>query len=132
MAAGGSWDGGTGWGRTMSRCAETFYENTRANIRANRIDPGIAPVPAGIVRKIVRLSAIALAGAWLAGCMQTSQATRNAAAPAASRQASLARDRAPASVKRRVAATRRHPPSAPPPDAAESKVASQGLASFYS
>src|SRR4051812_26457093 len=106
MATGGSWDGGTGWGRTMSRCAGNFDENTRANIKANRFDPGIAPVPAGIFRKIVRLSAVALAGAWLAGCMQTSQATRNAVAPAAGRQASLEPARAPASVTRRVAATR--------------------------
>ena len=103
------------------------------DIKVKRFQPGDAPVPAGIIRKSVRLSAVALAGAWLAGCAQSSHVTRNAAAPAASRQASLPQDRAlPLAAKWRVASTHRPTPFASPGNAAATPGASHGMASFYS
>jgi rare lipoprotein A len=110
----------------MSCCAADLDEG------ATRFHPDAAPVPAGIVKNIARLSAVALAGAWLAGCAQSSVVTRNAAAPAASRQASLPHDRVASSpVKRRVASTRRHTPFASTKVAAATPDAAHGIASYY-
>jgi rare lipoprotein A len=98
----------------------------------SRFLPEAAPVPAGIIRNIGRLSAMVLAGAWLAGCAQSSVSTRNAAAPAASRQASLPQDRvASRPAHRRVASTRRQPPFASRKIAAATPGAAHGIASYY-
>ena len=85
----------------------------------------IAPGPAGMIRNVVRLSATALAGAWLAGCAQSSVATKHAAAPAASRSASL--------VHHRVASRPAHHrvASASPATAAATPGSSHGIASYY-
>ena len=83
-------------------------------------------------RNVIRLLAIALAGALLAACAQSSVVTRNSEVPAASRQASLHHDRATSFVtNRRIASTKKHTPFASSKDATETRSASRGLASFY-
>lgn len=82
----------------------------------------------GRCRRLVRLTAVVLAAASLAACAQSSVVSQRSELRA-SRQASLDHDRAPA--KPRVAAVRKHTPFASN-SSDGSKVASQGLASFYS
>jgi rare lipoprotein A len=93
----------------------------------------VSAISRKIVRlKIVRLMAVTLAAASLAACAQSSVVSQRSDFRS-SRQASLQRDRTPSSsMKTRVAATRKHTPRASRIDAAETKIASQGLASFYS
>jgi rare lipoprotein A len=86
------------------------------------------PIGAG---KMVRLMAVILAAASLAACAKSSVVSQRSELRA-SRQAALERDRAPSWMRTRVAATRRHTPFASRKDTAETKVASQGVASFYS
>ncbi len=112
----------------MSCCAGILGDD----IRLNQFHRHTAPDPAGNIRKIVRLSAVALAGAWLAGCVQTSQVAHNVPAPTVSRQASLTHYRvASLPLRRRVAAARRHSPYVLPKHAAAKPGATQGIASFY-
>jgi rare lipoprotein A len=100
-------------------CARTSYV-----IKANRIDPNAALVPAAGVRNVVQLFAVALAAASLAACAQSSVVT--------SRQASLEHNRKPSfETNRRVAVTKKHSPFASNKNAAGTQVASHGLASFY-
>jgi rare lipoprotein A len=87
-------------------------------------------IPAGRAGKFIRLLAVTLAAASLAACAQSSVVTQKPELRA-SRQASLDQDRATSSMKRRVAAVRRHTPSAPRRDAGGTKTASHGVASFY-
>jgi len=102
---------------------------------AGRVQPDarlFSPISRKIVRlKIVRLMAVTLAAASLAACAQSSVVSQRSDFRS-SRQASLQRDRTPSLMKTRVAASRKHTPFASRNDAAETKVASQGLASFYS
>jgi rare lipoprotein A len=79
--------------------------------------------------KIVRLMAAALAAASLAACAQSSVVSQRSDVRA-SRQAAL--ERTPSPMKTRVAATRKHTPFASRKDAADTKMASHGIASFYS
>ncbi|MBR0757814.1 septal ring lytic transglycosylase RlpA family protein [Bradyrhizobium jicamae] len=81
-------------------------------------------------RKLVRLSAIVMAAASLAACAQTTVSQRSDLR--ASRVASLEQDRPAASVTRTRVATRKHTPLASRRGAGEKKIASQGIASFYS
>ncbi len=87
-------------------------------------------VSAAHARKIVRLMALVLAAASLAACAQSSVVSQRSDIRA-SRQASLQHERTPATVKPRVAVARKHTPFASK-STGESKVASQGIASFYS
>jgi rare lipoprotein A len=98
---------------------------------AGRAQPDARLLSAISAGKVVRLIAVILAAASLAACARSSVVSQRSDFRA-SRQASLERDRTPASVKTRVAVTRKHTPFASRKDAAEIKVASQGLASFYS
>jgi rare lipoprotein A len=75
--------------------------------------------------------AVVLAAASLAACAQSSVVSQRSEIRA-SRQASLERDQAPSMVKRRVAVTKRHTPFASRRNAGETKIASRGIASFYS
>lgn len=112
----------------MSFCAGILDDDTKLN----QFHVSTAPVPAGNIPIIVRLSAVALAGAWLAGCVQTSQVAHNVPASAASRHASLAPYRVVSlPLRRRVAATHRHSPYVSPKHAAAKPGATQGIASFY-
>jgi rare lipoprotein A len=102
------------------------------DIKAKRIRLNEPFVSAVSIRKIVRLFAVALAAASLAACAQSSVVTKRSELTAGSRQAALERNRETSfPTNRRVASTRKHTPFASKKDAAETKVASDGLASFY-
>jgi rare lipoprotein A len=87
-------------------------------------------ISAAHARKIMRLTAVALAAASLAACAQSSVVSQRSEVRA-SRQASVEHDRTPSLVRTRVAVTRKHTPFASRKDATETKIASQGIASFY-
>ena len=78
--------------------------------------------------RAIRLSAVALGGALLGACAQSS-AVRNSEGPAASRHASLPQQRTASPA--RVASMARHSPFAPRRDADVTPTAAHGLASFY-
>jgi len=102
------------------------------DVKAKRIRIDASDVSAAAVRNVSRLLAVALAGALLAACAQSSVVTKNSEFVAPSRQASPDRNRTTSLVtNRHVASTKKHTPFAPPKNAGETKVASQGLASFY-
>jgi rare lipoprotein A len=79
---------------------------------------------AGSARNIIRLSAVILGGALLGACAQSSVVTRNSEFVGTSRHASLP-------TIRHVASVRPHTPFARKKDAGGTKIASQGVASFY-
>lgn len=91
----------------------------------------VRPIPATGAGKIVKLMAVILAAVSLAACARSSVVSQRSDVRA-SRQASLQHDRTPVSVQTRVAVTRKHTPFASRNDTAETKMASQGVASFYS
>jgi rare lipoprotein A len=104
---------------------------TCVEIEASR-HPDAALVSVAAVRNAVRLVAVALGGALLAACAQSSVVTRNSGFVAPSRQASLQHHRTtPFVTHRRVASTKTHTPFASHRNAARTQVASHGLASFY-
>jgi len=109
-------------------CARASY----VGIEANRIHLKAPSVSAAGVRKVIQLFAAALAAASLAACAQSSVVSKNSELPVASRQASLEHNRKTSFVtNRRVAVTKKHTPFASHKNAAETRVASHGLASFY-
>jgi rare lipoprotein A len=101
--------------------------------QAYRMRPDALLVSATSARNVIRLFVVALAGTLLAACAQSSSVlTRNSEFVTASRQASLQNNRtASFLVNRRVASAKRHTPFGSHHDAAETKTASQGVASFY-
>jgi rare lipoprotein A len=108
-------------------CTSTSCVDVRAG-HTQLEGPLIPAAPAG---KFIRLLAVSLAAASLAACAQSSVVTQKSELRA-SRQASLGHDQTTSSMmKRRVAAVRRHTPSAPRRDAGDTKTASHGVASFY-
>ena len=108
-------------------CARTSYVD---DTKANRIHLKAPLVSAVGVRNVIQLFAVALGAASLAACAQSSVVTQNSELLAASRQASPEPNRT-ASFARRVAVTKKHTPFASHKNAAETQVASHGLASFY-
>jgi len=83
-------------------------------------------------RKFIRLLAVSLAAASLAACARSSVVSHRSE-PRAVRQASLDQDRSASSMMtRRVAAARERTPAASRSDTGGSKMASHGVASFYS
>jgi rare lipoprotein A len=112
-----------------SICAGISY----VDVKANRIRIGASMVSAVAVRNVIRLFAVALGGALLAACAQSSVVTKNSEFVAPSREASLQHHRTASYVtNKRVASTKKHTPFAPHKNAAGTEIASQGLASFYS
>jgi rare lipoprotein A len=104
---------------------------SRVDRKAYRIRLDALLVSAAAVRNVIRLLVVALTGALLAACAQSSS-VRNSELVSPSRQASLQYNRtAPLLINRRFASVKRHTPSASHHNAAETKTASQGLASFY-
>jgi rare lipoprotein A len=94
--------------------------------------PGAAPVPAAAVRKIIRLFAVAAAAATLAACAQSSVVTKNSQFGVDARLGSVGHVRtASFPTNRRVASAKKHTPFAPPKNATETEIASNGVASFY-
>ncbi len=119
-----------GWGYDMSSmsCARTSY----VDIEANRIHLKAPLVSAAGVRNVIQLFAVVLAAASLAACAQSSVVSKISEPPVASRQASLEHNRKTSlATNRPVAVTKKHTPFAPNKNAAETQVASHGLASFY-
>src|SRR5258708_5953471 len=118
--------GGTRWGCNMSSidCAGT----SRVGVKAKRIRIGASLVSIAAVRNDIRLFAVALAGSLLAACAQSSAVTKNSEFVAGSREASVQHHRTASSVmtNRRVASAKKHTPFAPPKNAGETKLASQG------
>jgi rare lipoprotein A len=101
------------------------------DLEVNRIHRRAPLVSAARVRNVIRLLAVALGGALLAACAQSSVVTRNSGF-VASRQASLHHDQTASFVaNRRVAVVRRHTPFASHKNASRTQTASQGVASFY-
>jgi peptidoglycan lytic transglycosylase len=100
------------------------------NVRAGRAQFEALLIPAARAGKFIRLLAATLAAASLAACAQSSVVTQKSELRA-SRQAWVDHDRTTSSMmKRRVAAVRRHIPASRR-DAADTKTASHGVASFY-
>jgi rare lipoprotein A len=101
------------------------------DIRASHIaDASLVPVAR--IRKIIQLFAVALGAASLAACAQSSVVTRNSEHTGIRRQASLEHHRTTSfSTNRRVASGKKHTPFASGKNAAETQIASHGLASFY-
>jgi rare lipoprotein A len=113
---------------SSSSCARSAY----VDIKANRIHPDAPLASAAGIRNGIRLFAVALAAASLAACAQSSVVTRKSEFVSASRQASLEQNRTTSFVThRRVAVTRKHTPFASHKNAAETPIASHGVASFY-
>lgn len=84
-----------------------------------------------IVPKAMRLLAVCLAAASLAACAKSSVVSQRSELRA-TRQASIDQDRTAAPVTHRhVAAIKRHTPFAPRRDGSDIKIASNGVASFY-
>jgi rare lipoprotein A len=83
------------------------------------------------VANLRRLLVIVLAAASLAACAQSAVVTRKSEFSAASRPASPHHERPVAFLANRPAAVTSRPPFVPPRTTAETPVASQGLASFY-
>jgi rare lipoprotein A len=106
-------------------CAAISY----VDIRASRIR--LDASSAASVRNIIRLFTVALGGALLAACAQSSVVTRNSEF-LPSRQASLQHDRTASFVSNgRVASTKKHTPFASQNNESKTQIASRGVASFY-
>jgi len=91
--------------------------------------PDAASVSAASVRSVVRLFAVALGAALLAGCAQSSVVSRNSGSFNPTRQASLHHDRTASYVTPARVAAAKHTPFA---SRKNTQTASQGVASFYS
>jgi rare lipoprotein A len=105
--------------------------NSYVAVQANHI-PDAFSLPGARVRNIVRLSSVVLGAALLAACAQSSVVTRNSEFVGHSRQASLQHNRIAASgTSRHVASVKKHTPFARHDNATPTRIASQGIASFY-
>jgi rare lipoprotein A len=109
-------------------CAGISYVYIEANGNHRRA----SLVSAAAVRNVIRLLAVALGGALLAACAQSSVVTKNSQFVSPSRQASLQHHRtASFTTNRRIASAKKHTPFAPHKNAAGTQTASHGVASFY-
>ena len=108
-------------------CSISCARTSCIDLKANRIHLDAPLVSAVGVRNIIQLFAVALGAASLAACAQSSVVTQKSELLAARRQASPEHNRT-TSFARRVAITKKHTPYK---NAAETQVASHGLASFY-
>ena len=108
--------------------ARTSY----VDVKINRVHPNAQLVRAAGVRNVIQLFAVVLGAASLAACAQSSVVTKNSGLLATSRQASLEQDRKTSFVtNRRVAVAKKHTRFVADKKTAETKVASSGIASFY-
>jgi rare lipoprotein A len=91
----------------------------------------ISDVDVGTGRSFTQLFALALAAAALAGCASSSVVSQRSELRE-TRHAALERGRTTSIMtNRRVASAKKHTPFASHKDAADTKMASQGIASFY-
>jgi rare lipoprotein A len=115
-----------GYNMSSISCVRTSY----TDIKASHIHLSAPLVSAAGGRNVIQLFAVVLVAASLAACAQSSVVTKKSELLTASRQASLEQNRKTSFVTR-VAVTRKHTPFASHKNAAETQVASHGLASFY-
>ena len=109
-------------------CARTSYVDTKAN----RLHLKVPLVSAAGVRNVIQLFAVALGAASLAACAQSSVVTQKSELHATNRQVSLEHNRkTPFVTNGRVAVRKKHTPFASDKNEAKTRVASHGLASFY-
>jgi rare lipoprotein A len=111
-------------------CAKSSYVAfSYVAFKANRIPDTVSGAR---VRNIIQLFSVVVGAAALAACAQSSVVTRNSEFVGRSQQASLQHNRTASSVtNRRVASVTKHTPFARHNNAAPTRVASQGIASFY-
>ncbi len=113
---------------SSTSCARISYVDFKAK-RIRLYGPLVSAVGA---RNVVQLFAVVLGAASLAACAQSSVVSKKSELLATSRQAAPEDNRRTSLVtNRRVAVTRKHTPFASKKNAAETEVASHGLASFY-
>src|SRR4051794_20946614 len=92
---------------------------------------GISYVDVGTGRNLIRLLAVTLGGALLGACAQSSVVSQRSEHVAV-RQASIEPDRTSRFVTRRHAASaKKHSPFATRRNAGDGRIASSGIASFY-
>jgi rare lipoprotein A len=118
------------WIPILTACWFSAWAGARVGDATMSIDcTGTSYVGTG--RQLIRLLAVALGGALLGACAQSSVVSQRSEHLAV-RQASLEPDRPAHFVtKRRVASVKKHTPFASRRDAGDRKVASSGIASFY-
>jgi rare lipoprotein A len=113
---------------SSNSCARTSY----VDVKTYHILPSAPLVSTARVRNVIQLFAVALAAASLAACAQSSVVAKKSELLVGSQQASLEHNRTTSFVtNRRVAVVKKHTPFASDKTAAETQVASHGLASFY-
>jgi peptidoglycan lytic transglycosylase len=101
------------------------------DIRLGRTQPDAPFVLVARARNVTRMLTVALGAGLLGACAQTSVVSQRSEF-SSTRQASLQHERTAAWVThRRVAAVKKHTPFASRRNAGGTKVASQGVASFY-
>ena len=109
-------------------CAGTSY----VDVKANRIHRNAPLVSAAGVRNVIQLFAVVLGAASLAACAQPSVVTQKTGLLAANRKAPLEHNRKTSlATNRHLSVTRKHTPFASNKSAAETRIASHGIASFY-
>jgi rare lipoprotein A len=115
-----------------SLCAKSlFAKRCYVAVKANHI-PDASAVSGARVRNVIQLFSVVLGAASLAACAQSSVVSRNSGFVEHSQQASLPHNRTASFVtNRRVASAKKHTPFARHDNAASTKIASQGVASFY-
>jgi rare lipoprotein A len=113
---------------SSNSCART----SNVEVKTYHILPSAPLVSAARVRNLIQLFAVALAAASLAACAQSSVVAKKSEFLVGSQQASLEHNRTTSFVtNRRVAVVKKHTPFAADKTAAETQVASHGLANFY-
>ena len=113
---------------TSSSCARTSY----VGIKTLDLLPCASLVSTAGVRNVIQLFAVVLAAASLAACAQSSVVAKKSELLAGGQQAPLQHNRMTSFVtNRRVAIVKKHTPFASDKTAAETQVASHGVASFY-
>ncbi len=108
-------------------CAGTFC----ASIKASRIVVSPSLIAAVGVRNFVKLFVVVLAAASLAACAQSSVVTGPSDLAMRQQPSRESNRKISSLVNKRVAVRKKHTPFAPEEKAADAKVASGGVASFY-
>jgi rare lipoprotein A len=110
-----------------SSCASSSY----VDIEAGPIGIRAALSSGSVPRRLAQRLAIILGAASLAGCVQTHVAANKSDMVSPARQAAQQTSRGASLAHRRVAAARKHTPSASSGKPAATEGASHGIASYY-
>jgi rare lipoprotein A len=117
-------------------CAKSSYGSSYVAFsyvafKANRI-PDAFSISGARVRNVIQLFSVVVGAGLLAACAQSSVVTRNSEFVGRSQQASVQHNRtASFATNKRVASVKKHTPFARHNNAAPTRMASQGIASFY-